>query len=100
MRGNQDEISKLARDKSPALRADFDASPKHGVRRRYAKAHDDTRLQRCDFGFQPAAASIDLALRRRFMQAARAAKIVARRPLEMLDRVGQVKLAAIDPGFL
>ena len=59
-----------------------------------AERDDDARPYRIEFAFEPVAARGHLALRGRLVQ-----PLAARLPFEVLDRVRQVAVRALDPGF-
>src|SRR5258708_1916218 len=67
---------------------DLEVLADHGARRGGAERHDDVRLDRCDLGFEPLAAGVDLALRPRLVKAPPAPPP----PFEVLDGVGDAAI--------
>ncbi len=86
MKGGEDMGRERAVDELPALHGDLEMRADHGLRGGGAERDDDVRLHGLHFALQPLVAGVDLALRRRLVQA----PLAARLPLEVLDRVGDV----------
>ena len=85
-----------ALDELPALHRDLEVARDDRLRRGGAQRHDHMGLNVFNFFFQPLVACIDLALRRGLVQPPLAAQL----PLEVLHRVGDVEVLAIDAGRL
>ena len=81
-------------DRSAARLHDAERATKERFRRRGAEANDDAWFYESDLVLEPRETRTDFPGVRRFVEAARAARIA--RPLEMLHGVGDVDVIAID----
>src|SRR5437762_6366071 len=82
-------------DRRTAQLIDGKSLAAQSTRRRGAKRHDERRPDEVDFGLEPPAAGLNLAAVGPLMQALLAARL----EFEMLDRIGDIGLAAIDAGI-
>src|SRR5215475_13279794 len=92
MHRRDDARRKLMRNRfSPSLRY-LEGFPQQALSSRGSEANDDLGLQHGDLRLQPRTAGRNLQLVRFFVDATLPAWL----PFEMLDRVGEVNLVAID----
>src|SRR6476619_28597 len=86
----------LALDQLAAVLGEAELGPEQRLRRRRAERDDRRRADEPDLRVEPRRARVDLALARRLVD-----PVLAALPeLEVLDRVGDVEVAAVDPGRL
>ena len=96
MEGGDDVRESLAALDLAALLRDAKAQAEKHLGGGRAEGDDDRGMDRLHLAFEPLVARLDLALRRRLVQAPLAPGL----PLEVLHRVRDVRLRAIDSGLV
>ena len=96
MHGREGDCCNFRLERPPAVPRHARATAEQCLGRDCAEADEDARLHHLELALEPGPAGGDLVGVRPLVDPPRAAG----RPLEVLDRVGQVGVAALDPGFL
>src|SRR5258707_10004184 len=98
MHGDESGVRMLRGDRAPALLRHAGLRAEQRLCRRRAEGEDDARLHGADLGFEPRVTRANLRAVRRLVDPPFTPRV--RRPLEVLHRVGDVRLLAVDAGAL
>src|SRR5947209_1839399 len=96
MRGRRDEVREVGLDRAPAHVAELELRAEERLARRGPQQDERTRVDDVELGAQPRHAGLDLRAVGRLVDAPLAALV----ELEVLDDVGDVDVAAVDPDLL
>ena len=96
MHGREDVLGEIALDRRPALLGDAELPPEERLRSRRTETDEHARLDDRELGVEPRPARGELGGVRLVVDTTLAARL----PLEVLHRIRDVHLVAIDTGFV